>query len=69
MNKDIIDLQMDEDGTYTEKTKKGKKNNSLTKSKHFEENHGDEFLTGIDLGLDFVEKVVPRVERFLQLKK
>lgn len=38
------------------------------KPKYILENNADEFLSGIDLGLDFIEKVVPRVERLLRLR-
>lgn len=81
MSKDIVELEMDEDGAYapkdTVKVRKGNKTaaqknrdrfHSTEKPKYMLENHADEFLGGIDLGLDFIEKVVPRVERLLRLR-
>lgn len=79
---DIVELEIGEDGTYAPKgSKKSKKQNikkkdpgaygygnHTNKPMIFKESHADEFLNGIDAGLDFIEKVVPRVERFLRLR-
>ena len=82
MSKDEVELEKGEDGVYIAKVTKEKKkskrvgNNSSgmtygrtgDKPKYILENNADEFLSGIDLGLDFIEKVVPRVERLLRLR-
>lgn len=82
MSKDVVELEMDEDGTYAQKGSKKSKKHSIKKkepgayghSNHtgkpmiFKESHADDFLSGVDAGLDFIEKVVPRVERFLRLR-
>jgi hypothetical protein len=82
--KDIVELEMDEDGSYAPVKTKEKKDNkkAIQKSKAygrdkyspdskpmiFKESHADDFLSGVDAGLDFIDKVMPRVERFLRLR-
>lgn len=76
----VVDLVVDEDGTYRpkrvhiEKPKKVK-NNALfmpTKERRpkysIADTNADEFLSGIDVGLDFIDNVIPRVERFLRMR-
>ena len=76
--KDIVELEMDEDGAYAPKgTVRGKKSKKREmiygytqkqKPTIFRENHADDFLGGIDAGLDFIENIIPRAERFLRLR-
>jgi len=74
----VVDLEMSSDGSYSPKRAK---NNIPTKHKKFIEhgknyknpkyimrNDADDFLGGIDAGLDFIESVVPRINRFLGLR-
>jgi len=71
----IVDLEMDSDGSYSSKsTKKNKAvikhkyTDHKNKPKYVQSRDVDEFLSGIDMGLDFLDNVVPRVERFLKLR-
>jgi len=79
MSTKIIDLEKNSDDEYTPKrsrnrsipNSKGKglvKTPKGEKSATFRENHADEFLNGIDAGLDLIEKVMPRLDRFLRLR-
>lgn len=67
-----VDLVLSEDGTYETATKKSKSKSVVVKPtekpKFIRENHADEFLSGIDMGLDLIDKFIPRVERFLRLR-
>ena len=73
-----VDLVLGEDGAYASikkdtNTKMAKSNKTLKpdigeKPKCTRENHADEFLSGIDMGLDLIDKFIPRVERFLRLR-
>lgn len=71
----IIDLEESEDGTYTAKNSKSnivvRESSNISKNgkaKYVIENNADQFLNGLDVGLDFLDKVVPRIERFLRLR-
>lgn len=75
----IVDLEMSEDGSYEPKRVRDKsipnsKGKGLVKTplnekpKFIRESHADEFLAGMDLGLDFIENLMPRVDRFLKLR-
>jgi len=76
----IVDLKICSDGSYApEDTNVKSKTHHKSKGgliktpmdekpKFIRENHADEFLSGIDIGLDFLENVVPRVERFMKLR-
>lgn len=76
----IVDLVMGEDGTYSEKgtgpsTRKksshigGKKIAEAFKSKKdTEPPNVDEFFSGVDSGLNFVENVNRRLNRFMGLR-
>lgn len=75
MSKDVVELEMGEDGAYAPKgiKPKGKKRDTSKyipreKPMIFKESHADEFLSGVDAGLDFIEKVIPRAERFFRLR-
>lgn len=80
MSTKIIDLEKDSDGEYTPKRAKDKgvpkeyRGTGLVrtpkgeKPRYMRENHADEFLNGIDVGLDLIEKVMPRLDRFLRLR-
>lgn len=76
-NDKVIDLEMCEDGTYVEKKNKASKTSKpskpsktiCTKTKtNNSKNNTDEFLGGIDTGLEFIESVIPRVSRLLKLR-
>jgi hypothetical protein len=76
----IVDLIVGEDGSYTPKRSTKEKNGAVpcrvkisdvgktNKPKYMLENNADHFLGGLDVGLDFLDNVVPRVERFLKLR-
>lgn len=76
----IVDLVMSEDGSYSPKrvvdkqspNHKGKTGLVHTpkdeKPKYILGNEADEFLAGVDVGLDLVEAVGIRVNRFLKLR-
>lgn len=67
----IIDLEVCNDGTYAQKESKTSKPSKTvcikTKTKN-SKNNTDEFLGGIDMGLDFIENVIPRIDRFMKLR-
>jgi len=69
----IVDLQKCNDGTYSTKPSNIKaitksKNHPFGKLKVTTPTEADDFLGGIDAGLDFIDSVIPRVERFLRLR-
>jgi len=75
-NSKIVDLQKCEDGTYSPKNVKTK---AVTKQKHkYTDEKGspkyvqsrdvDEFLGGLDAGLDFVEAIKVRAIRIMGLR-
>lgn len=71
----IVDLQKCEDGTYDTKPSTTK---AITKAtphkkeekynKHHVRTEADEFLGGLDAGLDFVEAIKSRALRILSLR-
>lgn len=80
----VVDLERCNDGTYSTKDTLNIKNvkslKGVVKHKKFIE-HGhsdkqkyllrsdaDDFLSGIDLGLDFIDSVMPRIDRFMKLR-
>lgn len=79
---EVVDLEMDGNGEYVskhtlniEKVKPLRgiaKRNEVKPKKQKPIRHNpeisDTFLGGVDLGMDFIEKIVPRVERFLKLR-
>lgn len=76
MSKDkIIDLEISTDGTYyTQKSIKPHKSPKPPKIVHNKQeikqvnSQADEFLGGLDVGLDFVESIGIRVNRILNLR-
>ena len=70
----IVDLELSEDGTYgTEmsKTKAVAKVKVVAKhirNKHMIPSGADEFLSGLDVGLDFVEAMKSRAMRIIGLR-
>lgn len=65
----IIDLEVCEDGTYVSKHDKKIVLKKVRKSKEkYDRREADDFLNGIDAGLDFLDEIVPRVDRFLKLR-
>lgn len=75
----VVDLVLNEDGSYEPKRErdrsisnsKGKgliKTPKGEKPKYIRETHADEFLNGVDVGLDLIEKIMPRIDRFLRLR-
>jgi hypothetical protein len=69
----IVDLEMGSDGSYSPRDIKIK---SVVKHKYTDHNRPkyvqnrevDEFLAGMDVGLNFLDEIVPRVDRFLRLR-
>lgn len=73
----IVDLEMSSDGSYSPKGIKNtkvvaKKFKDIQKEERYNKNHviteADMFLSGIDVGLDLLDEVIPRVDRFLRLR-
>lgn len=64
MSNEIIDLEMDKDGSYAPK---GKPKHKVEKKEEVKSDM-DNFLHGIDMGLDFIDKVVPRIKRISKLR-
>ena len=71
----IVDLEMNSDGAYAPKTTKTKSvvkhkytDSNSSKPKYLQHRDVDEFLNGIDVGLDLLDTVVPRIDRFLGLR-
>lgn len=72
----VIDLVASEDGTFEPKQTKGSNNTAIAKThKHKENKHrgtgtapADEFLAGIDAGLDFVDAVKIRALRIMGMR-
>lgn len=72
----IVDLEICGDGSYspkrTIKNIPAKNKNFIShkkdKPKYLLRNDADDFLNGIDAGLDFLDEIVPRVDRFLRLR-
>jgi hypothetical protein len=73
----IVDLEISSDGSYAPKRAKEYKPKRAKefihhakedKPKYLLRNDADDFLNGIDIGLDFVETIGTRVNRFLGLK-
>lgn len=68
----IIDLKPGKDGVYSEEGKhrpmpvpvKGKKKTQKPNTDNM-----NQFFTGMDLGLDFVEGMQKRINRIMKLKK
>lgn len=67
MSKDkVVDLEMSSDGTYAPKEKHPSKNVHHKTNKVKGMSGADEFLGGLDGGLDFVEAIKMRVERMIK---
>lgn len=74
----IVDLEICNDGSYSPKrmiNKPTPRNKGMLrvlgkdeKAKYLLRNEADDFLNGIDAGLDFLDEIVPRVNRFLGLR-
>jgi len=78
----VVDLEMSSDGSYSPKRVKerfvpsGKSRGREVmkhsikgdKKKYLLINEVDEFLSGVDAGLDLLDTVLPRVDRFLRLR-
>jgi hypothetical protein len=71
--KDIVDLVPNEDGSYAPKTTASKAVTKAVKvdktvKKKYNREKADNFIGGLDAGLDFVEEIGLRVDRFLRLR-
>jgi len=67
MSKDkVVDLEMGSDGAYAPKAKTPPKNGHYKPNKVKGMSGADEFLGGLDGGLDFVEAIKMRVERLIK---
>jgi hypothetical protein len=76
----IVDLEVCEDGSYSPKDTlnikkidplkgiKPKEKTTKEKPKYTQSKDVDEFLAGIDVGLDLLDEVMPRIGRFLRLR-
>jgi hypothetical protein len=72
----IVDLEMSKDGSYSPKEAKNKsvskvahnKREDRDKPKYTQHRDADEFLAGLDAGLDFVENIKLRAIRILGLR-
>jgi hypothetical protein len=69
----IVDLVPSEDGSYAPKgsivpAKKKKASKVDSKPKYMLSRDADEFLAGIDVGLDLIDSVGLRVDRFLRMR-
>ena len=74
---DIVDLQVDEDGSYSPKDIKTKDTKvkavvkhkcTDNKPKYTQSKEVDEFLAGMDAGLNLIDSIVPRLNRILKLR-
>lgn len=66
---DIVDLVESEDGTYrTDIKTRVVENRSKLKSKLKQKDHSQDFFDGLDAGLDFVEGIGRRVDRFMKIR-
>lgn len=71
----IVDLEISRDGTYSTKDAKTRniatspthKRTDKNKPKYVPHKDADEFLSGLDAGLDFVESIKVRALRVLSL--
>lgn len=70
MNNDkVVDLVPSEDGTYVTKHDKKLIVKEVSKpKKKYDRRKADDFLSGLDAGLEFLEEVSPMVSRFLKLR-
>lgn len=71
--KDIVDLVQDSDGSYTVAEKKVVRSSyPVSKQQPKKPNRRNEnveqFLSGMDIGLDFMEGLSKRVDRILKLR-
>ena len=70
--KEVVDLVPIGDGSYApqEHTVPAKKKPEVKKEKpkYRVNKEVDEFLAGIDVGLDLIDDVAPRLERFFKLR-
>jgi hypothetical protein len=77
----IVDLELSGDGTYSPKNTKEtkvskakstkvviKKSQYVQNKSLYMHNHADEFLVGLDAGLDFVEAMKSRAIRIMGLR-
>jgi hypothetical protein len=64
----IIDLVLDDDGSYSQRETKYSKKKDTGKITYIQHKNADEFLAGLDAGLDFVEGMKKRIDRALKLK-
>lgn len=72
----IVDLEVCEDGSYSPKQTKSKnmalspmhKHTDKDKPKYVPHKDADEFLAGVDAGLDFVEAVKIRAMRIMGMR-
>lgn len=73
MSKKTVNLKKGEDGVYRPEGKESDNENERVPKykdgKEFNESYVDDFLSGVDIGLDFIDKVVPRLERIAKLRE
>jgi hypothetical protein len=72
-NNTIVDLEMDSDGAYAPKSNTNKAVIKAIKvdkpvKKKYNRDKADNFIGGLDAGLDFVEEIGLRVDRFFRLR-
>jgi hypothetical protein len=67
----IVDLELSEDGTYGQKVYKATKSSKTVYKKQEVkriQSGADEFLGGLDVGIDFVESIRSRALRIMNLR-
>jgi hypothetical protein len=65
----IVDLVPSEDGTYTPKNSSKAVSKEVSKpKKKYDRRKADDFVSGLDAGLDFIEEIGLRVDRFFRLR-
>jgi hypothetical protein len=67
--KNVVDLVPSEDGSYVPKNSKKEVVKQVKPvKKKYDRRKADDFLSGLEEGLNFVEQINPLVNRFLKLR-
>jgi hypothetical protein len=68
MPKEIVDLVPSEDGTYAPKNSNNAVSKEVKPKKKYDRHKADDFVSGMNAGLEFLEEIGPMVSRFLKLR-